>query len=184
MLKIFQTPLFLFLIFQIQLQGFDFNFFNSKKIPKGWVSQKSPTSKCIIYTPKTWPKGKSGSMQAVWISEPYKDRVLVLRKFRMRNSPPFDFENCTTHEIMSLMMAPKVAKGFSISRLEHDFRMDGESAVWANYKFFTSYGSYHGFTAITWKDGFLYLFESESEKPLPNLTQNLFLKVAEIACLK
>ena len=184
--KVLNQLLFIFaswLFLPINTFGFFSDFFSSSDIPKGWITQKSPVSRSIIYTPPDWPRGKSG-IANVWGTIAYEDTYLALRKFRIPK-PPFRFEDCTKYEFLGGIISAQFALAFEIYELNHDFEMDGEDAAWAKYKFMSATKNwYFGFSAVTWKDGFLFVFDSEGEQELPSETIKVFTKVARISELK
>lgn len=165
-----------------------YSFFSGEEvIPKDWVRQKSPVSKSTIACPESWPHGTNGLMGAIWVSNPYPDdfNYVALRKFR-QDKPLINYSSATEDTFMQEAIPEwKILLGLNITNLGHDFEMDGEEAIWGAYRGFTvKRNRFFGFSAITWKDGYLYMLQAESENPFKQNQLNTLLMVAELADLK
>ena len=155
--------------------------------PKGWVRQKSPTSSCTIACPKSWPKGESGLMGAVWVSQPYGDDGYVALRRIKRSKPSFDLSACSIPEFTSIAIPlASTMIGLSVDRLEHDFEMDGKEAVWGRYTATTVLGNrVYGFSAVTWSEGILYMLHMEhTKRSAVSSRYNELIKVARLVDLK
>ena len=163
-------------------------FFTGKAaIPKDWVRQKSPVSRTTIACPESWPKGTNGLMGAIWVTDPYPDKFsyVALRKFKAPK-PSFDFKQATKQEFMASAIPQwSLLTGLNINQLRHGFEMDGEEAIWGIYSGYTvKRTKFYGFSAITWKDGYLYVLQSENQKPLKKYQYSNLIKVANLVDLK